>query len=406
MFTKMVVSSLRGVIDVIIRSYTISNNIISRAQLILELLNDWNYTKVAKTLATTTKRVRKWGLRFKSFVNNTWDVNLDLKTKKLLITSCLSDAQRSGTPPTFSSDVICQIMAMAVRDPSDYGLPITCWSLNDLTREVIKAQIVSSIDRSTIGRILQEADIRPHKSKYWLNPKIENEEEHSQRICDVCGAYKQSVIDDDIIVYSIDEKTGIQALEKIHPTKGVLPGSPVKIEYEYYRHGTLSLTPSFNIATGCIDVYTIAETRNEMDFSIHIKHTIENSDKKKQVIFIMDQLNTHKSESLVRLLAKVNGFTGDLGTKGKIGILKSMKTRQEFLEDTDQRVRIIFTPKHCSWMNQIEIWFGVLSRKLLARLSCKSQASLQKYIERFITFFNETLAKPYRWTYAGKALKQ
>ena len=211
---------------------------------------------------------------------------------------------------------------------------------------------------------------------------------------------------DNTIVLSTDEKTGIQALETINPPKPMQASSPVKIEFEYKRHGTLCLTPSFNIKTGCIDTYTIAETRDEKDFAGHVSNTVKNALlNHKYIILVMDQLNTHKSETLVKLLAFFNGVTEDLGKKGESGVLKSMKTRQVFLEDTSHNVRIIYTPKHCSWLNQVEIWFGVLARKLLKGLSCKSKDELKKHIEEFITYFNLHLAKPYKWTYEGKALK-
>ncbi|PCH93656.1 MAG: IS630 family transposase [Gammaproteobacteria bacterium] len=202
---------------------------------------------------------------------------------------------------------------------------------------------------------------------------------------------------------SVDEKTGIQALERISPTRYMLPGSVEKREFEYKRHGTLCLTPSFNIVTGKIISHTIDETRDEIDFYEHIRNTVETSPNSTW-IFVADQLTTHKSESLVRYIAEQCGIQGDLGVKRKRGILENVPSRQAFLTDASHRIRFVFTPKHCSWLNQVEIWFGILSRKLINQGSFTSKDDLRSKLNRFIDYFNENLAKPYRWTYKGKAL--
>src|SRR5262249_20372221 len=123
-----------------------------------------------------------------------------------------------------------------------------------------------------------------------------------------------------------------------------------------------------------------------------------------QWIFITDQLNTHPSESLARWVANPIGETSDLGEKGKSGILKSMTTRAEFLSDTEHRIRFVYTPKHCSWLNQIEMWFRILVRRLLKRASFTSTDELRQRILEFIEYFNATLAKPFKWTYKGRPL--
>ena len=122
-------------------------------------------------------------------------------------------------------------------------------------------------------------------------------------------------------------------------------------------------------------------------------------------VFVADQLNTHKSEALVRLVAKAIDFTGELGNKGRRGILKSLVSREGFLSDKAHRVRFLYTPKHCSWLNQIEIWFSILSRKALRRASFSSLANLRDRLLQFVDYFNETMAKPFKWTYKGKALQ-
>ena len=206
-----------------------------------------------------------------------------------------------------------------------------------------------------------------------------------------------------IHIISVDEKTGIQALERIHPTQPEKPRQVARVEFEYKRHGTQALIANFEVATGQVIFPTIQETRTEVDFLQHIKQTVE-SDPQAKWIFIADQLNTHKSASLVEWIAKECNIQDDLGKKDEQGILHNMPSRTEFLRDESHRIRFIYTPKHCSWLNQVEIWFGILARRLLKRGQFKSTAELKERILKFITFFNETLAKPFRWTYIGKPL--
>ena len=201
----------------------------------------------------------------------------------------------------------------------------------------------------------------------------------------------------------MDEKTGIQALERIHPTQPVKSDQVERVEFEYQRHGTQALIANFEVATGKIIFPTVQETRTESDFLVHIQQLVS-SDPQGQWILIADQLNTHKSASLVKWVAEQCGIEDELGEKGKKGILENMTSRAEFLQNEKHRIRFIYTPKHCSWLNQVEIWFGILSRRLLKRGQFKSTNELKERILKFIAFFNETLAKPFRWTYIGKAL--
>lgn len=204
-------------------------------------------------------------------------------------------------------------------------------------------------------------------------------------------------------VISVDEKTGIQALERIHPTHPAKPGQVERVEFEYERHGTQALIANFEVATGRVIFPTVQETRTEADFLQHIQQTVA-SDPEGKWIFIADQLNTHKSASLVEWIAEECGIKEGLGEKGKTGILKDMATRADFLQNENHRIRFVYTPKHCSWLNQVEIWFGILSRRLLKRGQFQSTEELKERILKFIAYFNETLAKPFRWTYIGKPL--
>ena len=204
-------------------------------------------------------------------------------------------------------------------------------------------------------------------------------------------------------IVSTDEKTGIQALERIYPNRPMRPGQPEAVEFEYKRHGTQALIATFEVATGKVICSSVGDTRTESDFVAHIRATIE-TDPQGQWLFICDQLNTHKSEGLVKLVAQLCGLKEELGKKGKSGILQNMDSRANFLKDKSHRIRFVYTPKHCSWLNQIEIWFSILTRRLLKRGNFTSTEELKQRILAFIDFFNQTLAQPFRWTYIGKPL--
>ena len=204
-------------------------------------------------------------------------------------------------------------------------------------------------------------------------------------------------------VMSTDEKTGMQALERAHPTQPMVPGLVERPEFEYIRHGTQTLIANFEVATGQLVTPSVGPTRTEEDFAAHIQQTIE-TDPEAPWIFIVDQLNIHQSESLVRLVAQQSGLTEDLGVKGHSGVLQSMATRAVFLQAPQHRIRFVYTPKHTSWLNQIEIWFGILVRRLLKRASFISVAELRERVLAFIDYCNRTMAKPFKWTYAGRPL--
>lgn len=203
---------------------------------------------------------------------------------------------------------------------------------------------------------------------------------------------------------STDEKTGMQALERLHETKPVRPGLVERVEFEYIRHGTLSLIANFDVVTGQVVSPSIGPTRTEADFAAHIDQTIE-IDPSAGWIFVADQLDTHRSATLVELVARRCGIEDDLGVKGKQGVLQSKQTRKKFLEDPTHRIRFVFTPRHCSWLNQIEIWFSILARRLLKRSSFRSLDDLRERTLKFIDYFNSVLAKPFRWTYTGRPLQ-
>jgi hypothetical protein len=225
------------------------------------------------------------------------------------------------------------------------------------------------------------------------------------KVQDLCTVYREApqLRAQGERVVSTDELTGVQALERKHPGLPMVPGKVERREFEYIRHGTCSFIVSRDVVTGQILAPTAGPTRTEADFLAHVQGVVA-TDPATAWHFVVDNLNIPRSESLVRWVADESDLDIELGEKGKSGILHNRHSRAAFLSDPTHRIIFHYTPTHCSWLNQIEIWLSILVRKLLKRGSFTSVADLKAKVLAFIDFYNRTMAKPFKWTYQGKPL--
>jgi transposase len=226
------------------------------------------------------------------------------------------------------------------------------------------------------------------------------------KVAELCGLYQRApdLAQQGERTMSTDELTGVQALERKHPGLPMAPGKVERIEFEYIRHGTCAFIFSRDVVSGEVVAPYAAPTRKEADFLAHVQQVVASDATVTRWHFVVDNLNTHYSASLVCWVAQESGLHMDLGIKGKSGVLQNSQSRVAFLSDPAHRIVFHYTPKHCSWLNQIELWLSILVRKLLQRGSFPSVEHLQAKVFEFVAYYNRTMAKPFQWTYQGKPL--
>jgi len=391
------------------RSTTAPQRLVQRVHIILLAFAGSLNVDIANIVGLARKQVGVWRRRWQ----HSFDALVAIECRETqaefrrAIEDILSDAPRSGSPGTFTAEQVTQVLATACEEPEQSGRPVDRWTHRELADEVMHRKIVPSISVSQVGRYLAQAELQPHRSKYWLNTKEKDPQVFQQQVETVCQTYLEApalYFRENTHTVSVDEMPGVQALERVARTIPMQPGQPTRIEFEYKRHGTLCLTGNWDVVLGQMIASTIGTTRTEEDFVWHIHNTVA-TDRTSAWVFVVDNLNTHCSESLVRYVARREKIDANtLGKKGKCGVLKSMASRQAFLTERSHRIRFVYLPKHTSWLNQIEIVFGIVGRRVVRHGNFKSFPALRERLLDFIDYFNRTFAKPFRWTYTGRPI--
>lgn len=399
---------VRKLLKLLLRRQQLPRCLEWRIRIVLQAAKGRANSQIAERLGLDRGTVRLWRGRWAAAQAQIEAALLEGATRRQalkLLAAVLADAPRPGAPDTFTPEQRVALIALSCEPPALSGRPVSHWTPAELAAEAVKRGIVSRISERTIQRLWTEAHLKPHLSRYWLNRVPEDRAAFDAHVRLVCDLYRRALElhQRGIHLVSTDEKTGIQALERIAAPQPLRPDHVERIEFEYVRHGTQCLIANFEVATGRILAPTVGQTRTEADFVAHVATTVA-TDPKAEWIFIVDQLNTHQSESLVRWVAVACHLADDLGVKGESGILATMASRQAFLADASHRIRFVYTPKHTSWLNQVEIWFSILARRLLKRASFTSTEELRQRLLKFIEYFNQHLAHPFKWTYTGKPL--
>lgn len=389
------------------QSRVIGGGIAIRAKVILLGFQKYDNQSIGRELGISSRVVGKWRRRWR----DSFDALLQKQCHETVagfrraIMECLSDAPRSGAPGTFTAEQIVGIIVIACSRPEDSGRPVTSWTGQEIAEEAVKRGLVVSISASHVNRILREIDLKPHQSRYWCNTTEKDPERFQRQVEDVCRTYLEA---DRMYEHCntrtvcVDEMTSLQANERRAETKLPRPGQPAREEFQYTRHGTVCVTGNWDVVQGQLIAPTISETRDNDDFAGHIERTIAIAPQAGWV-FVVDNLNTHCGAPLVRMVANQLGIDPEtLGAVKKHGPLKTMESRRAFLSDVRHRIRFVYLPKHSSWLNQIEIVFGIINRRVMRRGSFTSKSDLVDKLQCFVTYFNETIARPMHWTYTGR----
>lgn len=380
---------------------------VQRAKIFLRCAEGVRNVEIAAELGIHVNTVSMWRQRFARADELLRRVEAENpEILPAVVREILQDAERSGAPGTFTPEQKIRIIDLSCTPPKSCGRELSHWTCAELAEAAAESGIVKSISPASVWRILDAAELKPWKSQYWLNSpeKKESPKTFNRKVKRICRVYRKArrYAKRGYRVITIDEMTGVQALERRYKDLPPAPGRPWRREFEYIRHGTISAIVAMDVATGVVFAPYLNETRTEADFAAAIRAIIA-TDPDAGWIIVCDGLNTHKSETLVRLIAELCGIEADLGRKGVSGILATMASRAAFLGDERHRIYFLYTPAHCSWVNQIEIFFSAMSRKLLKKSSYGSTAELTDSIVRFIEQYNVT-ARPYKWTYTGKPL--
>ena len=367
----------------LVRRCSAECRLVQRAEIILHAAAGESNVQIARCLDLSSRTVGEWRRRYLARRQQSPDKP---------VARWLADADRLGCPPTFDEFFWIDVLALATSDPEDSKRPITHWTTRELAAEVVERDMAETIHYSTISRFLRSCDLQPHRVVEWMNRKADPDFDAQAREVKEVLVEGQSDSSGERVAVSFDEKTGMQAKQRIASSLPVQPGRPARQEFEYQRHGTLVLFAMMVVHSGQILTRLRPNRTNPVTaavlaglFADLLRQGYQ------QIDIVLDQLNTHWSADLVKAVAKLCGLPEPLPEEICTGA-----QRRTWLKNPDKAIVFHFTPKHASWLNPIEIWFGVLARKVLRRGSFCSTADLEAKVERFVDYFNEKLAHPYK----------
>ena len=342
-------SKQRKRLESVVRRRAPQHWLVQRARIVLMSAKGIRVVDICASLSVDHQVVRRWLKRFRA---SGFDG--------------LKDAPRTGRPTELEPRVLQKVTTLVVQSPERFGIALTRWSLRALVA-LIRERYGWTISRSSLSRFLRSMALKPHRIKYWLNPSDPDFDKKAAKICRLYISPPPKTT-----VLSIDEKPGVQALRRTHATRAMTPQRPERIEFEYERKGTRNIFAAFNIKSGHVFVWVTPE--RSTPWVICFLEQLARFYPRGRIVMITDNISTRKTEAVQDWLLR------------------------------HPRIRFVFTPKHGSWLNQVEIWFGILTRAVLRHRSFNSVRCLANAIYRYAKFWNTDLAHPFRWTYTGKIL--
>jgi transposase len=316
-------------------SRTLSAGDVFRARLILALASGKSYRQIESELGTSRPTIARWRKRFQA--------------RGL---AGLDPQHKGSQPRTATAEVQARIIRRTIRKPEDGS---THWSCR-------KMALALGVSKSTVQRIWAQARLKPHRLERYM---ASNDPQFEAKAADIIALYMKPP--QHAAVFCVDEKTAIQALDRLDPVLPLSPGRAERHGFEYYRHGTLSLYAALDIKTGKVEGKT-AQRHTSAEFISFIGGLVEKANWAREIHIVLDNLSAHKTKAV-----------------------------EEFLRD-HPKVRFHFTPTYSSWLNQVEIWFGKIQRDVISRGVFSSVSDLARKLRKYIRAYANS-AKPFRWTY-------
>ena len=336
----------RSHLQATVRSRTVEARAAQRARLVLLAADGWSNREIGETIGMHYNQVGTWRKRYTEFG-----------------LAGLEDEERPGRPHVYDHDDVLLLVKLVTEDPPEGA---TRWTMEALAEAMATHGV--PISASQAWRICKALDLKPWQVESWMTS---HDPDFWEKAADVCGLYLDPP--DNAVVWSVDEKSGMQAKSRVNPTKPAIPGTPVRREFEYKRNGTAVLFAALDVHDGGIAGWVTDSTKSE-NFVAFLEDLVRQTPTGLDLHCIADNLSAHKTQGVKDFLAE------------------------------NPHVHMHYTPTHASWLNQVELFFSILERRMLRRGEFASTEELADRIIAFIKDYNRRAA-PFRWTYAGRPLQ-